>query len=218
MHITLAIDTCLGAGSAALFADGEEVRALDELSSSKQDAPQIHAVNEMLASEGLRIDSPDEMIVTRGPGSFTGVRTGISILRGLLRARRFSYSTCTVMEALTAAVPDDFGHCRTAIYAGKREVAIQDFKREGNHFKMKGGHLLVEKDLLLRTDGQFLVLGPGLAPWAGPDGEFGGGEGIIRSDRNVARLAFRYVKSLAEEEVSQTLEPLYTRDFVAGRS
>ncbi|QQS41957.1 MAG: tRNA (adenosine(37)-N6)-threonylcarbamoyltransferase complex dimerization subunit type 1 TsaB [Acidobacteriota bacterium] len=218
MHTTLSIDTCIGGGSAALFADGAEIRAEDELGRGKDDAPQIHAVNEMLVSEGFRIDSPSEMIVTRGPGSFTGVRTGISILRGLLRARDLAFLTCTVMEAMTAAVPETFDRCRTAIYAGKREVAVQDFERQGNHFVRAGSHFLIEKGLLFENPGRLLVLGPGLESEVPEGTETGEEVCFINTGRNIARLAYRHVRSLPEGDLSKSLEPLYTRDFIVGRS
>ncbi|MBI3932356.1 MAG: tRNA (adenosine(37)-N6)-threonylcarbamoyltransferase complex dimerization subunit type 1 TsaB [Acidobacteria bacterium] len=78
----LAVDTTTARGSVALLAEGEvrgEVR-LDADAHSKRILP---AVDFLLRSLGLRPAELDAFAVATGPGSFTGLRVGISTVQGL---------------------------------------------------------------------------------------------------------------------------------------
>ncbi|HUF05041.1 MAG TPA: tRNA (adenosine(37)-N6)-threonylcarbamoyltransferase complex dimerization subunit type 1 TsaB [Aridibacter sp.] len=218
MPVTLSIDTCIDGGSAAVYDGGAEIAALDLLSAGKQDPPPLHKIDELLVSSGLNIGSIDRIVVTRGPGSFTGVRTGLSIIRGLLRARGISYSTCTVMEALTEMADTSLDEWRTAIFAGKREAAVQNFERKGTRFKSVGKHFLVTREELIRDPYKAIIIGPGLASSFESEPEIAVSKRLITADRNIARLAYRFVNKHGSTSETASLEPVYTREFVTGRS
>jgi tRNA threonylcarbamoyladenosine biosynthesis protein TsaB len=78
----LALDTCLGACSAAVF-DGS-VRAarrdLMQRGHAEVIAPMVQAV---LREAGITIADVERIAVTTGPGSFTGQRIGLSLAQGL---------------------------------------------------------------------------------------------------------------------------------------
>jgi tRNA threonylcarbamoyladenosine biosynthesis protein TsaB len=79
----LAVDTASGSGSVAV-ADGENLLA--EISSARQETHSRYLmtlIDRALRISGLGLKEIDGFAVTRGPGSFTGLRIGISTVKGL---------------------------------------------------------------------------------------------------------------------------------------
>lgn len=79
----LALDTSTEACSVALWSDGvlvEEIYEIAERSHTQRLLPMVETV---LRSAGLRLSDLDGVACTRGPGSFTGIRVGVSATQGL---------------------------------------------------------------------------------------------------------------------------------------
>lgn len=84
---------------------GEKTRQIKK--SVKKHRPQIvlNLVEDLLSQEKISIDEVDEIEVNRGPGSFTGLRVGISVantLSAFLRIPINGQSPGTVVDALYA--------------------------------------------------------------------------------------------------------------------
>jgi tRNA threonylcarbamoyladenosine biosynthesis protein TsaB len=100
----LAIDTALDACSAALF-DTERDRML---AMQSREIGRGHAelliplVDEVMKSAGATFDSLDRIAVTVGPGSFTGLRVGLSAARGFALAAKKPAVGVSTLAALTA--------------------------------------------------------------------------------------------------------------------
>ncbi len=100
---TLAFDTCLGAVSAAVAWTDVDGRARLEgrfepcrAGHAERLLPMIEAV---LGAAGLAAVGIDRVAVTLGPGTFTGVRTGIAAARAIALV-----SGATVVGATSLAV------------------------------------------------------------------------------------------------------------------
>jgi tRNA threonylcarbamoyladenosine biosynthesis protein TsaB len=99
----LALDTSMGACSAAVLRAGGDTRALfarrDEMTRGHAEAL-MPMVAEVLAEAGLEARDVDVIAATLGPGSFTGVRIAIAAARGLALvtdAKLFGTDSLTVM-------------------------------------------------------------------------------------------------------------------------
>jgi tRNA threonylcarbamoyladenosine biosynthesis protein TsaB len=85
MHV-LAIDTCGPSGSVALgrlSGQSVEILAQTELAGRSYSATLIAAIAELLTSVGIELKQLGAIVATNGPGSFTGVRVGLSAVKGL---------------------------------------------------------------------------------------------------------------------------------------
>jgi tRNA threonylcarbamoyl adenosine modification protein YeaZ len=83
MPILLAIDTAAPRLQLALLRADGSVDTLVEDMAQGQAERILPAIGELLARNGIRYPDLDRIAVTTGPGSFTGLRIGLSAARGL---------------------------------------------------------------------------------------------------------------------------------------
>lgn len=84
--LLLAIDTCGPTGSVALGrVTGQDVEIVGqrELEGRSYSATLVAAVGDLLAQAGVALQDLSGMVAVNGPGSFTGVRVGLSAVKGL---------------------------------------------------------------------------------------------------------------------------------------
>ena len=79
----LSLDSSGAGCSVCLFQDGRELALLEEKMERGQDSRLVPMVQEVMAKAGLTFQMLDRIAVTRGPGSFTGLRIGLATARGL---------------------------------------------------------------------------------------------------------------------------------------
>lgn len=102
--LLLAIDTCGPSGSVALGRiPGRDLEVLGqtELAGRTYSATLISAVADLLHSAGLELHNIDGIIVVNGPGSFTGVRVGVSAAKGLAQGAGIPVVAISRLEVLS---------------------------------------------------------------------------------------------------------------------
>jgi tRNA threonylcarbamoyladenosine biosynthesis protein TsaB len=108
--LLLAIDTCGPSGSVALGRiPGRDVEVLGqtELAGKSYSATLVEAIAGLLQTAGVTLDDLDALVVVNGPGSFTGVRVGVSAVKGLAEGRDLPVVALSRLEVLSrkAKVP-----------------------------------------------------------------------------------------------------------------
>jgi tRNA threonylcarbamoyladenosine biosynthesis protein TsaB len=85
--LLLAIDTCgpLGTVTLARLEGLDELTILGqtELPGKTYSAQLTPAIRDLLSNDSTRLDEIETIVVTNGPGSFTGIRIGLSTAKGL---------------------------------------------------------------------------------------------------------------------------------------
>ncbi len=105
LPVLLAIDTCGPSGSVALgrFAGGDlEVLGQAELAGRTYSATVVSAIAELLSRTGTELGLLHAMVVVNGPGSFTGVRVGLSAAKGLVEGTGISIVAVSRLEVLSS--------------------------------------------------------------------------------------------------------------------
>jgi tRNA threonylcarbamoyladenosine biosynthesis protein TsaB len=100
----LAIDTCGSSGSVALGRlAGRDLEILGEaaLEARTYSATLIAAVRQVLEEAGVRVADLGGIIAVHGPGSFTGVRVGLSAVKGLAEAAQIPVVALSRLQVLS---------------------------------------------------------------------------------------------------------------------
>lgn len=115
----LFINTAHDVGQYALYLDGE-VKTLNDLVVTKHSETALLNVDKLLEFYNLDINDIDVFALSVGPGSFTGIRIGMSIVKGLMAGlegkKLVVYNTLEAIAnstdyeglALLTATKDDF--------------------------------------------------------------------------------------------------------------
>lgn len=139
--MVLAIDTCGPSGSIALgriepdeAPDMVDVLAQTELAGKTYSAQLVPVVRAMLREQGIDAAALDTVVVVNGPGSFTGIRVGVSSAKGLAEA----LSIPVIAVSRLAVLAWKAGVQRAALDAGRGEV----YFRDGDHEFLLGASAL----------------------------------------------------------------------------
>jgi tRNA threonylcarbamoyl adenosine modification protein YeaZ/ribosomal-protein-alanine acetyltransferase len=106
--LVLALDTCFNRCAACLFdsvtnAVVASENKMMEKGQAEALAPMVHR---LFAKASLEMSSLDRLAVTTGPGTFTGVRIGLSFARALGRAHAIPVIGVDTLAAVALAIPE----------------------------------------------------------------------------------------------------------------
>jgi tRNA threonylcarbamoyl adenosine modification protein YeaZ len=103
--LVFGVDTCGPSGSVALgrlVGDGLELLGQTELAGRSYSATLVAAVGELLKQNGMALRELSAIVVVNGPGSFTGVRVGLSAVKGLAEPFRIPVVVVSRLEVLAS--------------------------------------------------------------------------------------------------------------------
>jgi tRNA threonylcarbamoyl adenosine modification protein YeaZ len=124
----LGIESAIGGGSLSLHRDGVEIDASsgeDSVARAEQLLPRIDAV---LQNQNITIRDIDLVIVSTGPGSYTGIRVGIATALGLRASLKARVLGITVLEAMSLTAQKSDTRVLTAVSMGRSMVCSQVFE------------------------------------------------------------------------------------------
>ena len=101
----LAVDTSTRTGSVALLEDDTMVAELQVSRSETHGKRLMAVIDATLGLAGLGLEACDAFAVTIGPGSFTGLRIGISAVKGLAFATGKPVTGVSTLDALAYQFP-----------------------------------------------------------------------------------------------------------------
>jgi tRNA threonylcarbamoyladenosine biosynthesis protein TsaB len=188
--LTLAFDTATTVATSALV-DGDEV--LGERVSRAQTL--LEDVDALLRQAGSHPSDLDRLAVGLGPGSFTGVRIGLAVARGLALSLDLPGAGVSTLAALAAGAPGAL----PMVDAKRREV-----------FTLVEGEPQVLGPQELRLAGDMVCVGDGAIRYRALLEERGGVVPPDDDERHLPRARFHAALAGTAGAVDE-LEPLYLR-------
>jgi len=159
----LSIDSSSPSGSVA-FLEDNQILAQTALEKTSTYSNSLLTLMDGVLSESRRcLQEVDGFSLTTGPGSFTGLRVGVSLVKGFVLATEKPFAGVNTLEALAALVePTEYQIC-SLLDARKKEVYCAFFKYEGEQFKRQSSDCVIPPQTLVeRVNEPTIFIGPGL--------------------------------------------------------
>ncbi len=238
--LILAVETSTLTGSVALMEgslDGEnsEEKILSEITLN---VPGTHSerlmpsIDRLLREASLSIDNIQGIALALGPGSFTGLRIGVSTVKGLAYALKVPVVGVPTLDALAQNVPFALSLVCPVLDARKKEVYAALFRGDGQGQiqKISEDWVVSPEDLCPRIPEKTVFLGNGMEMYRelfkeklGSRALFAPPELSLPRAANVARLSLPRFKDGLTLDLFSFI-PTYLRrseaeihDEVAGR-
>jgi tRNA threonylcarbamoyladenosine biosynthesis protein TsaB len=220
MALILQIETATQVCSAALSVNGETI-ALKELQANNIHAGSLTLfIQEVMASGGYSYSNLDAIAVSKGPGSYTGLRIGVSTAKGLcfaLDKPLIAIGTLGMMaKGFLKANPNYNGLVCPMIDARRMEVFTSVFDSSLATIEPVSAKIIDEqsfKDQLIQAPVTFIGDGAEKCKAAlnHPNALFSAEN--FNSAGNMSELSFDAFSNQSFEDLAY-FEPFYLKDFV----
>jgi tRNA threonylcarbamoyladenosine biosynthesis protein TsaB len=215
----LAVDTSTAQVGLALYDGSQVIGEYAWRSSQRHTVELAPAIFELLTRCGLTMDNVRALAVALGPGSFTSLRVGLSLVKGLAIARGLPVMGIPTLDILAAAQASSRLPLAVVIQAGRGRLALSWYKSSRNGWQAKGPARVVTIETLAEeVTGPVLVCGELTSE---ERGKLAGKSGIqvvsparsVRRPAILAELAWRRWQAGSVDDEA-TLAPIYLH--VAG--
>ena len=211
----LALETSAKSVSAAVAENGVILAAAYQNNGLTHSRTLMPLVDSMLCNASLTLDDIDLIAVAHGPGSFTGLRIGVSAAKGLAWAKGLPCCGVSTLEAMARGVSDFDGLIVCAMDARRNQVYNAVFAAEGGQLtRLTPDRAIALSQLAEELQGDprpKLVVGDGAALCSGFLSEAG-----IPCRMAPAQLGMQNAVgvALAAEEMATRGETVSARDLV----
>lgn len=226
MSLILQIETSTTSCSVALAKNGAV------LSAKTVNQRNIHAemitvfIGEIFAENGLTFKELDAVAVSSGPGSYTGLRIGISTAKGLCFSLDKPLIAVETLQAMASGylsrikeVSEKFLLC-PMIDARRMEVYTALFDQQLNRLEATSAQIIDSKSFKQNLDRHKIVFfGDGAAKCKLVLGDHANAvfiDDFLNQAEDLTSIAVKKMESQQFEDVAY-FEPFYLKDFIAGK-
>ena len=147
--ITLAIDSSSKAATAALFKDGFLLGEITLNNKKEHSVILMTIIEDLIKFNKLTIQDIDGYIVSKGPGSFTGLRIGMATIKGLSFGSNKPYVSVSSLDALAYSVSNFDGIICPIMDALRNSVYTALYKCENNTLEKLTDYSALDLDDLI---------------------------------------------------------------------
>ena len=218
MSFILNIETATTNCSVSLSKEGKTIVLKEDNDKSYSHAERLHVyIDEVLKEANINSNKLDAISVSKGPGSYTGLRIGVSAAKGLCFALDKPLISISTLGALAHQVKMDDGIIVSMLDARRMEVYSAIYDSNYNQIRETQAQILDEtsfNDYL--EQGKVYFIGNGVEKTKTlinhPNAIFI--EDKLPSANDMSLLADTKYKKNDTEDVAY-FEPYYLKDFVA---
>ncbi|WP_111685010.1 tRNA (adenosine(37)-N6)-threonylcarbamoyltransferase complex dimerization subunit type 1 TsaB [Winogradskyella tangerina] len=218
MALVLNIETATTNCSVSLSKDGETLVLKEDNSAGYSHAELLHVfIKEVFEIAQIDPKEIDAIAVSKGPGSYTGLRIGVSTAKGLCYALEKPLISISTLESLARQVKCEDGAIIPMLDARRMEVYSAIFSSNFESLRaIKAEVITAESYSNILKEGKVYFIGSGVEKTKAiinhSNAEFI--EGKLPSANEMAYLSELKYKKSDIEDVAY-FEPYYLKDFVA---
>ena len=149
MASILCIETATTNCSIALSVNGSSTLLIEDNSKQFSHAERLHTfIEQVLVEAKISKDNLDAIAVSKGPGSYTGLRIGVSAAKGLCFALDIPLISIPTLESLALQGKPNKGMIVSMLDARRMEVYSAVFSSEGNEIRETQAEILTETSFI----------------------------------------------------------------------
>lgn len=218
MAYILSIETSTTNCSVSLSFEGETLVLKEDYDNNYSHAERLHVyIDQVLKQADIISSQLDAIAVSKGPGSYTGLRIGVSAAKGLCFALGKPLIAISTLEALSHQVKTKEGIIIPMLDARRLEVYSAIFDNGYNRLRETQAQVLNEDSFKsYLEDSKVTFIGNGVSKTKGLINHKNAIfiEDKLPSANEMSQLAYSKYKKNDIEDVAY-FEPYYLKDFVA---
>ncbi|HBY68533.1 MAG TPA: tRNA (adenosine(37)-N6)-threonylcarbamoyltransferase complex dimerization subunit type 1 TsaB [Flavobacteriaceae bacterium] len=222
MATILCIETATTNCSVALSVNGSVIAFKEDNPNGSQKgyshAEKLHGyIEEVLSSGNILKSNLDAIAVSKGPGSYTGLRIGVSAAKGLCFALEIPLLSIPTLQSLSLQIDEKDTYVIPLLDARRMEVYSAVFSSEEKIRETKAEIVDENSFLDYLNERKTIFIGDGVSKFktlcSHSNAEFI--EDKLPSAKQMAFLSEKKFKTNEFEDVAY-FEPYYLKDFIAG--
>lgn len=220
MKTVLAFETSSPVLSVALGRATGKIREIRSKKHFQHSESLIPLIDALLKKEKISFDQIDAFLINRGPGSFTGLRIGFSLLKGFLAIRKIPCYGASSLDMITAGIQSpEASRLGVLIDARREKIYGRFYQRQKGEWVAEGKvELLSLPELMTRISKGTKLVGDALSRYRAPlENNFGKEIHCLPEDlgfpsaRTLAAWFQRQDRRLALLKSPKDFSPLYFR-------
>tara|TARA_R110002073_G_scaffold56835_4_gene144328 strand:- start:2242 stop:2916 length:675 start_codon:yes stop_codon:yes gene_type:complete len=218
LALILNIETSTTNCSVSLSKEGETLVLKEDYNNKYSHAELLHNyIDEVIIEAKITLSNLDAIAISKGPGSYTGLRIGVSAAKGLCVALDKPLISTPTLEALAHQVNSDEGVIVSMLDARRMEVYSAVFNANHQQIRETQAQILDGNSFKkYLEEGKVFFIGNGVAKTkeliTHENAIFV--EGKLPSANDMSQLAYQKYKKSDIEDVAY-FEPYYLKDFIA---
>ncbi len=214
--LILAIDTSTDEASVAVSDDSGILAEFSWRAGRNHSRDLSPIIERMLAVTDVAAGDLTAVTVAIGPGSFSGIRVGLSHAMGLAMALRIPLAGISTLDVIAFQASREAPSVWAVIGAGRGQAFAAHYSGPPDEWRRDSDYLLLTPgDLAPRVMPEDLLTGPGASQIESTvDGQFEAASWRYRRAGFLAELGRRYLAAGGEDQL-HTVQPLYLRRSAA---
>jgi tRNA threonylcarbamoyladenosine biosynthesis protein TsaB len=162
---TIALDTSAQPGALALLQGGTTIYQRLLPTGQRTSATFAVELREALRSVEWAPSAVDLFAVCEGPGSFTGLRIGITAAKTFAYATGCQLVAVNTLEVIASQVAVDSGSIFAVLDAQRQQLFVGHYRREGQLRELDRAQIVNARDWVASIPQGALVTGTGIRAW-----------------------------------------------------
>ncbi|HKJ06802.1 MAG TPA: tRNA (adenosine(37)-N6)-threonylcarbamoyltransferase complex dimerization subunit type 1 TsaB [Flavobacteriaceae bacterium] len=221
MAYILNIETATKNCSVSVAKNGETIALKEVNDLNYSHAEKLHPfIEEVIAKANIDFKSLDAVAVSKGPGSYTGLRIGVSAAKGLCYALNLPLISLSTLNSLATAVEINKGYKIAMLDARRMEVYAAIFDSENNIVENVKAIIIDENSFKKYLENnQVYLIGDGAVKCQEKISHKNAifKPNVLPSASTMSKLAIKKYSDKNFEDVAY-FEPFYLKEFIALKS